>query len=116
MAYHILPPPAAYRRRLVLCHQTGPLHRHERHEEVYTTALCGAEVVKDSGGYCDLASFATLSDRGLHRPVGWRSRLGAGRLASSSLSLGAVLTPRPQSTVPPSLPKLTHCPLSDVDG
>ena len=68
MACHILPPHAVYRSRLVLCHQTGPLHQHERHEETYTTALCGAEVVKDSGQYCDLASFTKQADRGLHRP------------------------------------------------
>ena len=68
MAYHILPPPAVYRSRLVLCRQTGPLHRHEWHEETYTTALCGAAVVKDSGLYCELASFAQLADRVLYRP------------------------------------------------
>jgi len=68
MAYHILPPHAAYRTRLVLCHQTGPLHQHERHEEVCTTTLCGANVVKDSGHYCDFASFTTLTARGQPHP------------------------------------------------
>ena len=39
---------------------------------------------------------------------------GRDRLAGLSFSLGAVLAPRLQSTVPPSLPKLTLCALSDV--
>ena len=60
MAYHILPPNADYRSWKVRCHETGRFHRHQTHVEEYTTALCGAEVIKDSGNYCNIDIFADL--------------------------------------------------------
>ena len=47
MVTHILAPDAFYRTRMVTCHQTGSAHRHQRHKEQFTFALCGAEVIKD---------------------------------------------------------------------
>ena len=50
---HILPLPldAGYQVRMVPCHETGSLHHHKRHREYFTTALCGAEALKDQGHY-----------------------------------------------------------------
>lgn len=46
---HILAPDAYYRVRVVR-HQTGHAHRHRRHKDQFTSALCGAEVIKDQVG------------------------------------------------------------------
>ena len=63
MAYHILPLDADYRSRRVPCHETGHFHRHKTHVEQYTEALCGREIIKDSGNYCNLSIARHMSPR-----------------------------------------------------
>ena len=62
MAYHILPPNAGLSKRMVTCNETGRYHRHRRHLEEYSVALCGAEVVIGNDEFCNLS----IAD-----PVGW---------------------------------------------
>lgn len=54
MAYHILPPNARLSKRMVSCNETGRYHRHRKHLEEYSVAICGAEVVVGSDDYCNL--------------------------------------------------------------
>ena len=63
MAYHILAPNSDYRSRRVTCRQTGRFHRHKTHVEEYTEALCGKEIIKGSGIYCNLANARDMSPR-----------------------------------------------------
>ena len=57
MAFHLLPLNASYESRMVPCTKTGYGHRHQRHKEEYTSALCGTEIIKDGGNYCNVSLY-----------------------------------------------------------
>ena len=52
--YHIIPHLNQYSVRHVPCYETGRYHRHKTHEEKYTTALCGKEVVRGRDESCSV--------------------------------------------------------------
>lgn len=62
MAYHILHPNAGISGRMVTCNETGRYHRHKRHLEEFSVALCGAEVIVGKDEFCNL---------GIADPLAW---------------------------------------------
>ena len=53
--YHIIHYQFSYKKRSVPCNLGGRYHRHKYHNEEYTDALCGKEVVKGRDEFCSIA-------------------------------------------------------------